>query len=223
MTNSDIFINNKYYKWYCEIIIIAESRTIDDYTEHHHIIPKSLGGSNKKDNLVSLTAREHFVCHLLLTKITEGENKKKMARAFWLMAKGTGNRYKPSSKLYEIARKSFVEAQKGHSNYLKFQTQDSRTQISITMKKMLSELTQEENSQRTKNSWSSSKSWTDERKKKISKSTTGKKKTKTPKLLAAEAARKNRTVQQKLKCGAKNKDKTWKIINGKRVWMEKQQ
>ena len=37
--------------------------------EVHHIVPKCLGGSNKKENLVELTAREHFICHRLLCEI----------------------------------------------------------------------------------------------------------------------------------------------------------
>ena len=43
----------------------------EHYYESHHILPKSLYPlwSNNKHNLVLLTAREHFVCHLLLTKI----------------------------------------------------------------------------------------------------------------------------------------------------------
>lgn len=39
------------------------------YYEKHHITPKCLGGTNNKDNLVLLTAKEHFVCHKLLTFI----------------------------------------------------------------------------------------------------------------------------------------------------------
>ena len=39
------------------------------YYERHHIQPKSLGGNNKKENLVKLTAREHFICHWLLVKM----------------------------------------------------------------------------------------------------------------------------------------------------------
>ena len=31
-----------------------------------------MGGSNKKENLVALTAKEHYICHVLLTKCTEG-------------------------------------------------------------------------------------------------------------------------------------------------------
>ena len=39
------------------------------YVEKHHIIPKSLGGSNDSSNLVKLTARQHYIAHLLLYKI----------------------------------------------------------------------------------------------------------------------------------------------------------
>jgi hypothetical protein len=41
----------------------------DQYVEEHHIVPKCMGGTNEKDNLVSLTAAEHFVAHQLLAKI----------------------------------------------------------------------------------------------------------------------------------------------------------
>lgn len=39
------------------------------YSERHHIIPRSLGGSDKKHNLVRLLPREHYIAHLLLWKI----------------------------------------------------------------------------------------------------------------------------------------------------------
>jgi len=39
------------------------------YFEKHHIIPKCMGGSDSPDNIVALTAREHFVAHQLLVKI----------------------------------------------------------------------------------------------------------------------------------------------------------
>ena len=38
------------------------------YTECHHIIPKCMGGGDNKDNLVCLTAREHYIAHVLLAK-----------------------------------------------------------------------------------------------------------------------------------------------------------
>lgn len=46
------------------------------YYESHHIVPKSLGGSNCKENRVLLTAKEHFVCHRLLVKIYKNDSKK---------------------------------------------------------------------------------------------------------------------------------------------------
>jgi hypothetical protein len=78
-----IFIDNKYTKWYYAIVQNANLRALakDTYIEKHHIIPRSLGGSNSKENLVKLTAREHFVCHLLLTKIVTGPERFKMLSA----------------------------------------------------------------------------------------------------------------------------------------------
>ena len=71
-------LDNKYRKWYNNIINCANSRIVEGYTERHHIVPKSLGGTDDVSNLVKLTAREHFICHLLLTKFTTGHNKKLM-------------------------------------------------------------------------------------------------------------------------------------------------
>ncbi len=80
-----MFINNKYKKWHDSIIDRAKNRVLSCYTEKHHIIPRSCGGSDDKSNLVKLTAREHFIVHLLLTKILKGNNKDKMILAFSFM------------------------------------------------------------------------------------------------------------------------------------------
>ena len=69
-----MFINNKYSKCYYKIIEYRKNNTFDGYVERHHIIPKSLGGSNKKENIIALTAREHFVCHRLFIKMTIGRD-----------------------------------------------------------------------------------------------------------------------------------------------------
>jgi hypothetical protein len=58
--------------------------TSSSYYEKHHIIPKSHGGLNSPDNIVKLTAREHYLAHWLLTKIYP--NCPKMLSAFSLMA-----------------------------------------------------------------------------------------------------------------------------------------
>lgn len=46
----------------------------DVYGEVHHIIPKSEGGDNSQENLVRLSAREHYIAHLLLAKIYKDRN-----------------------------------------------------------------------------------------------------------------------------------------------------
>lgn len=58
-----------YLKIYNNIIEKAKSRKIEGYKEKHHIIPKCIGGLDYKENIVDLTAKEHFLCHLLLCEI----------------------------------------------------------------------------------------------------------------------------------------------------------
>ena len=86
LTNYPHIIQNKYLIWYQAIIKNAEHRTKKDkkttYLELHHILPKSMGGSNKKTNLVYLTAKEHYVAHNLLTRFTVDTDLMKMQRAF---------------------------------------------------------------------------------------------------------------------------------------------
>jgi hypothetical protein len=102
-----LFISNKYYQWYNNIVQRASLRKhISGYTEKHHIIPKSLGGSNDSDNMVVLTAREHFICHLLLPKIVT-HGKEKMLNALWRMLHPRHNRYKINSHTYSNAKKEF--------------------------------------------------------------------------------------------------------------------
>ena len=40
-----------------------------EYFERHHVIPKCLNGGDEETNLVELTAREHYIAHLLLAKM----------------------------------------------------------------------------------------------------------------------------------------------------------
>lgn len=101
-----------YYKIYNDIINRRIKYPIykkDQYCEKHHIIPKSLNGSNDKSNLVNLTAREHYIAHLLLWKhyksIEDINATYKMASAISKMINGNSefkyNLLKFNSKLYE--------------------------------------------------------------------------------------------------------------------------
>ena len=103
-----MFKDNKYTKIYNMICNRARAREIMGYVEKHHIIPRSLGGSNAKSNIVKLTAREHFICHLLLTKMCENKNHGyKMCWALHKLTFSTPKQRKIiyTSTQYELARK----------------------------------------------------------------------------------------------------------------------
>lgn len=88
--------------------------------ERHHIIPQSLGGSNDKSNLVYLSCREHFLCHWLLVKMTEGESYHKMVYA--LMGMRAENEHQAryqtifTARVYEKYR---IEHARHHSQIMK--------------------------------------------------------------------------------------------------------
>jgi hypothetical protein len=113
-----MYLQNKYSNWYYNIISAAKSRPIIGYVERHHIIPKSLGGNNTNQNLISLTAREHFICHWLLPKMTEGKLRRKMISALSKMCQASSNqqRYKISGRKFEQIRKLCSESMTGSNN-----------------------------------------------------------------------------------------------------------
>ena len=79
----------------------------------HHIKPRSLDGTDDKENIVKLTAREHFVCHWLLVKMYDKgtEERKKMLYAFWSMKRQPttcATRY-INSRAYEKLRSEFAQ------------------------------------------------------------------------------------------------------------------
>lgn len=218
----DIFLENKYSKCYFKIIEKAKNRKLDNvYLEKHHIFPKSLGGNESVENLASLTAKEHFVCHLLLIKSVKSEYKKKMNYAFWRMCNGSRQRYKPSARFYALGKQAFIESQTGHPSYLLSQSAESRNLISVGMKKTLSLLSEEEMKERMVNSCCKPEVYTRERGDKISKSRTGYKDTQVAKDNKSLAAQK-RTNTHLIDLAAQRKGKTWKNINGKRTWCAKE-
>ncbi|QGZ15230.1 hypothetical protein [Klebsiella phage vB_Kpn_P545] len=104
-----------YRKAYGALMAKASLRKeVSGYTESHHILPKSMGGSDDKSNIVDLTGREHFLAHKLLAKIYEGP----MIYAFLMMCNARINehgveRYKVSSRDYTLAKKLLSEKLKG--------------------------------------------------------------------------------------------------------------
>lgn len=99
-----------YEKIYNQIVERAKNRVLDCYTESHHIIPRCMGGGDEKENLVNLTAREHFICHRLLVQIHPSNNKLKFA--LWAMCNMKSkrqSRYTPSSRIYESIKIEVIQ------------------------------------------------------------------------------------------------------------------
>lgn len=94
-----------YTRIYNLIIQRAQDRVLSGYAEKHHIIPRCMGGDNSPENLVRLTAKEHFVAHRLLVRIYP-ENPK-LVYALWSMfmkGKKTQERFTPSARIYEATK-----------------------------------------------------------------------------------------------------------------------
>jgi hypothetical protein len=101
-----MFTDSKYTKWYYSIVMRAQKRELSGYRERHHVVPRSFGGSDEKWNLVDLTTREHFVCHLLLVKMTSGKEKYKMMCAIMRMSKEGSIK----SRTYRWVKEEFAKA-----------------------------------------------------------------------------------------------------------------
>lgn len=100
---------NKYQKWYDQLIERARTRTLTGYVEKHHVLPRSLGGTDDPDNIVKLTAREHLIAHMLLPKFHEGQFRYKMIKAAMILATYEGNQM--NSRVYQSIRESFAQEQ----------------------------------------------------------------------------------------------------------------
>ena len=127
-----MFLDNKYYKWYTKLTS-QTGRVLDGYTEKHHIVPRSMGGSDKKDNLVDLTAREHYIAHLLLTRCVTKEFIPKMMYAFVMMAivkdKVQQRTFKVNSRLFESRK---LEANNYKTEFR--HTEDAKARIAEKLK-----------------------------------------------------------------------------------------
>lgn len=138
-----MFIENKYAKWYFHLIENASNRKdVSSYAEKHHIIPKSLGGTDSPENIVVLTAREHFVAHHLLTKMVECDvDKGKMWSAFFLMHIGHNQQRPRYARTYEKSKvemanhKSVINAGEKNPYYGKTHTTDIRSKMSSSWNK----------------------------------------------------------------------------------------
>lgn len=134
-----------YQRIHDAIIDRARNRTLMGYREKHHVIPRCMGGVDTADNLVELTAREHFIIHKLLVEIYP--DVVKLVYAYWMMSRNVSNskynrEYRVSNRDYERAKTLFSEVssirQKGkslseeHKQKLRIAAKTRKTRIPIT-------------------------------------------------------------------------------------------
>jgi hypothetical protein len=150
-----------YVKIYNDII---EKRRLNKltnnvYGENHHIVPKSLGGGDNLDNLIKLTAKEHFICHLLLSEMFPKGSVEwyKMNHAFKMMCTCLNEKRYINSRLYELKKMDFSEtmswSQSGEKNsqYGKQRPKNVREKIKNSINKRLGKKDNLNVSQRKKN------------------------------------------------------------------------
>ena len=106
-----------YLKIYNQLIKSASNRKLVCYTEKHHIIPRCMGGGDEIENIVKLTAREHFIVHMLLCEIYP--QNMKLKHALFLMNEGlTRNNYSPSSKTYQRLKEERSKLMSGDNSLI---------------------------------------------------------------------------------------------------------
>jgi hypothetical protein len=96
---------------YDNLINNAKERTLEGYKESHHVIPRCLGGTDDKDNLVNLTAREHFIAHLLLWKLNPTHYGLVKAISIMCVQSPNMNENRSCNRMYGWLREKFSEAQ----------------------------------------------------------------------------------------------------------------
>jgi|694.fasta_scaffold144692_2 hypothetical protein len=133
-----------YINIYNKLIIKAKSearkKAAGIYYEAHHIKPKSFGGegdcrNTNHPNIVLLTPKEHYIAHLLLTKIYP--NSPAMHTALWNMLNTKKNiRYAPSSRTYKLLREEYIASIENIFNpfYGKQHTNEAKNKISLKAK-----------------------------------------------------------------------------------------
>ena len=116
----EVLVHDMTYKDFINNIIIQ--RGYDGihgtYHEYHHIVPKCIGGTDDKTNLISLTPKEHFIAHKLLLK--ENPDNVQLMGALIMVAfmrSKNQERYIPTEEEYQYLKKvnsEFVsKSQKG--------------------------------------------------------------------------------------------------------------
>lgn len=122
-----------YQLHYNKLIETRKSRILskDIYYENHHIVMKSMGGTNDESNLIHLTAREHFLAHWLLWRIHKNRQTAYAFVAFTGFFVGHNHKDRPkitSSRGYAEAKEAYS---KMHSERMTGVLNSNRSKIVI--------------------------------------------------------------------------------------------
>lgn len=97
-----------YLNRYITFITSLQHNNTHEYVESHHILPKSMGGTNNPTNLINLSPRQHFIAHHMLWKAYKS---KETTAAFFSMTNQNNQfqhrNYKVNSKVYESLKIEF--------------------------------------------------------------------------------------------------------------------
>ena len=108
-----------YQHHYNLLIERQKNRLLEGYKERHHIVPRCLGGKDVPENLVDLTAREHFVQHQLLAKIYPDH--KGLQLAVSMMSTNGTTQERTENRRYQWVRerhqKQISELMSGENNH----------------------------------------------------------------------------------------------------------
>ena len=106
---------------YTALIERSRLRERPDVYEKHHVIPKCLGGSNEKSNIVFLTPKEHFLAHKLLVRMYPQN------RGVWFALIAMGRLASFKSRIFASERLRAREMRKGFCY-----SEDSRAKMSAS-------------------------------------------------------------------------------------------
>lgn len=126
----------RYAEHYRLLVDSGRERVSGLYTERHHIVPRCLGGGDEPANLVALSAREHYIAHLLLVKMYPSA--KSLVYAAHMMTIGRNGR-RIGNRKYEWLRRrhsrATSEAKRGNRYKIgTHHTPETRAKISASNK-----------------------------------------------------------------------------------------
>jgi hypothetical protein len=134
---------------YDRLIKRAANRCYDSRIhEHHHIIPRSLGGKDVGSNVAVLTYDEHFLAHWLLTRLTTGLPRIQMLNALNHMSSAGRNQTSRnvSGWQYALARQAQSEAQR-----LRYEQPEAVEILSQAQLKRYAKMTEEQLKEKNQN------------------------------------------------------------------------